>query len=894
MEQRPSPDKLLQRVQEEERLQQRGKLKIYLGAAPGVGKTYTMLQDALVKRAQGVDVVIGVVESHGRAEIDGLIKDFDILPRLMVEYHDHQLTEFDLDAALKRDPGLILIDEMAHTNAPGLRHEKRWQDIKELLDRGINVYTTLNVQHIETLKDVVSQIIHTQIKETVPDSMLEMADTIELVDLPPEDLLKRLHEGKVYFPQQAELAAENFFRKGNLTALRELALRVTAERVNAQVFLYRQGEGIRHIWPTKEKILVCVGSRPDSAKLIRAAKRLASKLQAEWIAVHVDTPQITLSEAQSNHAIQNLRLAERLGAETRVITGFDMVKEIIDFAHEQNITLIMVWKHIRSRWKDFIFRSLADELTRYSGEIDVHIITGEAEDGKPIAVMPLEPKPLKQPIPWRIYSIAAGVVVLMTLINFFLFPYAHPSNLIMMYLLGVTFVTLFGLMGPCVFASVLSVLAYEFFFVPPFYNFVTSDLSSYFTLFTMLLVSQVICYLSVRTRHLVESARRAEHYTAVLHTLSRQLASTRGIDKLLGTSVNYIGEIFDSQVLAFLPENNHLVVHVGYGTEPVLSVLSTKEQGIAQWVYDLGQSAGLGTDTLPFSDALYVPLLAAQGTIGVLRIRPTQPRLFSPEQMHLLESCANQIGFALEVDRLQEQVKKSELETETDRIRSTLLQSVSHDLRTPLVVVMGAASTLMEIGHELDTQTIKKLSSDIYFELEQLNRLINNLLQMTYLEVESVKLQIEPHSLKDVINFVIKTLSKKIGKKPIFIKLPTQLPDVPFDNTLMQEVFINLIDNAIKFTPPDSPIEISVIVESNRVVVSVEDRGPGIVFDEVSKLFEKFYRGRLLTTERGLGLGLAICNRIIKAHGGEIWAENRPDGGAIFRFTLPLQPAQTL
>jgi two-component system sensor histidine kinase KdpD len=716
--------------------------------------------------------------------------------------------------------------------------------------------------------------------------MLEMADTIELVDLPPEDLLKRLQEGKVYFPEQAKLAAEHFFRKGNLIALRELALRVTAERVGAQVLLYRQGEGIKHIWPTKEKILVCVGNRPDSIKLIRAAKRLAVKLQAEWLAVHVDTPHLRLSDKESDYAISNLRLAEKLGAETHVLTGFDIVKEIIDFAHEQNVTLILVWKHIRARWKDFIFRSLADELTRYSDEIDVYIVTGKTDDMKPLDIMPLEPKSSKQTVPWRIYGIAASLLVFATIINFILFPYVGPGNLIMIYLLAVTLVTLFGQMGPSVFASIASVLAYDFFFIKPFYHFLVDESESYFTLLIMLLVTQVISHVSVRARRQVEGARRIQHYTSVLHTLSRQLASTRGSDKLLGTAVRYIGEVFDSEVLALLLEDNHLVVRVSYGTDPVLS---TKEQGVAQWVFDLGQIAGLGTDTLPFSEALYVPLLASQGTIGVLRIRPIQlKRLFSPEQMHLLESCANQIGLALEVDRLQEQVKKSELQTETNRIRSILLQSVSHDLRTPLTAVMGAASTLMEMGSELDPSNIKKLSSDIYFELEQLSRLINNLLQMTYLEAESVKLQIEPHSLKEVIHFVISGLSKKINKKPIHITIPQDLPDISFDSTLIQEVFINLIDNAIKFTQPESPIEISVLLESVRVVVSIEDRGPGIMFDEVNKLFEKFYRGRMLTTERGLGLGLSICHKIIKAHGGEIWAENRPEGGAIFRFTLPL------
>src|SRR5579885_1155527 len=563
---RPNPEKLLQRVQEEEKQETRGKLKIYLGAAPGVGKTFTMLQDALAKRAQGLDVVIGVVETHGRKEIESLLKDFEVMPRIEIDYHGRKLYEFDLDAALKRNPGLILIDEMAHTNAPDLRHAKRWQDIKEILDRGIDVYTTLNVQHVESLNDIVSQIIHTRIKETVPDSMLEMADTIELVDLPPEDLLKRLQEGKVYFPKQAELAAENFFRKGNLIALRELALRVTAERVGAQVLLYRQGQGIKHIWPTKEKILVCVGSRPESAKLIRAARRMAVKLQADWIAVHVDTHRIQLSEEQSLNAIQNMRLAEKLGAETRILTGFDIVKEIMDFAREQNVTMIMVWKHIRSRWKDFIFRSLADELTRQSGEIDIYILTGELRDIKPVETL-LEPHPVQKKISWRVNAISMAIVCLATLINLVLFPVMGESNLIMVYVLGVIFVALFGQMGPSLLASILSVLAYDFFFIPPYYTLFIKDYRYFFTLMVMLLVTQVISHLTVRTRRQVESARLAQHYTALLHTLSRQLASTRGVDKLLGMAVRYIGDVFDSEVLALLPENGQMTIRVSYGME---------------------------------------------------------------------------------------------------------------------------------------------------------------------------------------------------------------------------------------------------------------------------------------------------------------------------------------
>jgi len=882
-DQRPSPEKLLKQVQEEEQQAQRGKLKIYLGAAPGVGKTYMMLQDAIAKRNQGLDVVVGVVESHGRQEIIALLKNVDILPLQEIDYRGRKLSEFDLDAALKRNPALILIDEMAHTNIPGLRHAKRWQDIKELLDRGIDVYTTLNVQHIESLNDVVSQIVHTRIKETVPDSMLERASTIELVDLPPEDLLKRLQEGKVYFPQQAELAAENFFRKGNLIALRELALRTTAARVGAEVLLYRQGQSIKHVWPTKEKILVCVGPGTQSTKLIRAARRMAANLQAEWTAVHVDAPRLRLSNEQRQSTIQNLRLAEQLGAGTRVLNGFNVTQEIINFARENNITRMIVGKNPRSRWRDFIFNSIADDLVRHSGEIDVYIITTSQTKSE----AKLERTPFSQmEIPWRVYSITILTVLLATGIDYLLQPYFHESNIIMVYLLGVIYISLFGKLGPSVLASILSVLTYAILFQPPTMSLAFSNLEYIFTLLVMLLVTQVVSHLSILTRRQAENATLSERRSATLHSLSRQLASTRGVDKLLLTAIKYISDVFDAEIIALLPENNHLEIRARYKTE---ASLSAKEQGVAQWVFDLGQVAGLGTDTLPFSDAVYLPLYTSQGTIGVLRVKPMQDHtLFSPEQMHLLEACTNQVALAIEVDRLQEQTKASELQMETDRVHSALLQAVSHDLRTPLVAIMGAASTFMEMSKDLDLKTIKKLGTTIYSESEQATLLINNLLQMTYLESEEVKLKKQAYSLPDEIKSALETLQKRLDLKPVYLHLPSKMSPVPFDKVLIGEVLNNLLDNAIKYTPSDSPIDISVHLQEDRVIVSIEDRGPGIVPDEINKLFEKFYRGRMLATSRGLGLGLAICRRIVQAHGGKIWAENRPGGGANFSFSLPL------
>ncbi len=640
-EQRPNPEELLQRVQAEEQKSTRGKLKIYLGAAPGVGKTHEMLHDALEEREKGLDVVIGIVESHGRTEINKMTTHFESLPREKILYHGKELLEFDIDGALKRNPGLILLDEMAHSNAPGTRHKKRWQDIKELLDRGVDVYTTLNVQHVESLNDDVSQIIHAPINETVPDSMLELADTIELVDIPPKELLKRLNEGKVYIPEQAKLASEYFFKEGNLTALRELALRTTAEQVGTQVLLYRQGKGIKHIWPTKEKILVCVGAGHDSRKLIRAARRLATSLQIAWIAVVVETPKMRWSEAKHNSAMQNLRFAEQLGATTRILTGLDMIKEIMRFAREQNVTQIMVWKNIRPRIRNLFFRNLADEIVRHSGEIDIYIMTGNSK------VISPESKPFSIPsTSWLNYFIAILIVTLVTGLNFFLDSFLSTSNLIMVYLLGVTIVALLGEVGPAMLASILSVLACDFFFIEPLYSFAVSDIEYFFTLIVMLLVSFIISHLTLRMQRQAESARFAEQQTAALHTLSRQLASTRGMDKLLEIGTHYIGDILNSQVSALLPNKDRLVLH------PKNRELNDKEQGIAKWVYEMGKSAGFGTDTLSFSDALYMPLIASQQTIGVLRIVPKTKRLFTPDQMYLLEACSNQIALALEVDKI--------------------------------------------------------------------------------------------------------------------------------------------------------------------------------------------------------------------------------------------------
>lgn len=659
-EKRPNPEDLLKIAEQEARHIETGKLRVYLGAAPGVGKTYTMLEDAQAKRSEGLDVVIGIVESHGRKEIDELMHGLEMIPRQVINYRGVTLTEFDLDGALKRNPGIILIDEMAHTNAPGLRHEKRWQDIKELLDRGINVYTTVNVQHIDSKKDDVAKIVHTNIKESIPDSMFEIADTIELVDLPPEDLLKRLEEGKVYFPQQAELAKENFFREGNLIALREMALRYTADRVGADVLLYRRGQGIKRIWPTRDKILVCVGPG-ESKKLIFAAARIAKSLKAEWIAIYVDVPRLQSSEEERNRAVTKLRQAERLGATTRLLVGSDIVKEIINFAHEQNISQIMVWKSSHQTWKDYIkiwknissgkrvftFSSLADKIVRDSGEIDVYVMTGVKEETK----IPITTPRKKSRFSWKSYLYSLGIVGISTLLDYFLFSYLNATNLIMIYFFGVFTVALYDKILPTIFTAIISVIVCSFLFMPPYYTFAVFDSSYMLSIVLMFVIALTINYYTVTSRREALRARHAEQLIARLHSLSRQLATTRGVEKLFHIGVEYISQSLDCDVQAMLQQEGGLVMRAKSETD---WILDSKDMSVAQWVNDLGQSAGLGTDTLPFSKALYIPLLAQRGTIGVLSVRPKiQGRLFTPEEMHLLESFAHQLAITLEADLYQ-------------------------------------------------------------------------------------------------------------------------------------------------------------------------------------------------------------------------------------------------
>ena len=884
--QRPDPDKLLKRVQDEERRQTRGKLKIFFGATAGVGKTYAMLSAAHEQRADGVDVMVGWVETHGRVETEALVDGLEQLPPRMVEYRGSTLREFDLDGALARRPALILVDELAHTNAHGSRHPKRWQDVQELLDAGIHVYTTINVQHLESLNDIVAQITGVVMKETVPDAVLERADDIELVDLPPDDLLQRLKEGKIYLPEQAERALQHFFRKGNLIALRELALRRTAECVDEKMQEYRREHAVERTWPAGECIMVCINMKPRGPHLVRAARRMAAGLHAKWIAVYVQTPRhLRLPQSEQDRVVNTLRFAEDQGAETVTLSGANVSQELLSYARTRNVTKIIVGKPVRARWKEWVFGSVVADLVRNSGDTDIYVITGEAGEARPLARAVLKPTSR-----WPAYGKGLAVVTACSAIAWQMFPFFGMANLIMVYLMGVVFVaTRFG-RGPSVLASLLSVAAFDFFFVPPYLSFAVSDTQYLLTFTVMLIVALVISGLTARTRVQAEVARQQERRTSVLYAMSRDLATNRGVDTLANLAVQHLRDVFASQVAVFLADHmGRLRLHMN---EQFFFEFDPKETGVAEWVFEHNQRAGLGTDTLPGAGALYLPMIGTRGAVGVVAIRPSTPeREFDLEQLHLMETLASQMALALERARLAEDTQRAKVAAETERMRNAILSSVSHDLRTPLATITGAASSLLETGNALTGSARDELARSIYEEANRLERLVKNLLDITKLEAGALRLHKQWHPLDEVVGAALSRLERRLADHEVKTMLPSDLPLVHLDGVLIEQVLINLLENALNFSPAKTPIELTASASGTDVMVEIADRGIGLPPGEEVLIFDKFYRAGPIR-EGGVGLGLAISRGIIEAHGGRIWAENRPGGGAVFRFTLPVEASQ--
>jgi two-component system, OmpR family, sensor histidine kinase KdpD len=887
-DERPSPEALLEEAKRAEK-GRRGHLKIFVGAAPGVGKTYEMLQSARAKLRQGVDVVAGVVETHGRQETEALLEGLEVLPRKPTIYVNRILDEFDLDAALKRRPALILIDELAHTNIPGSRHPKRYLDVEELLDAGINVYTTLNIQHIESLNDVVAQIIRVRVRETVPDEVLDKADAIELVDLTPDDLIQRLKEGRVYVPKQAERALKHYFSPANLTALRELALRRTAERVDEQLLEQMQARAISGPWPAGDRILVCISEDPRSAALVRYAKRLADRLHAPWTALYVETNRtLHLAESERDQIANTLRLAERLEGEAIKLPAKtrNLADDVIAFAQRNNATHIVIGKSDRTRWFEILNGSVVHDLVRRAGNISVHVIPGEAFDagGRRPSPSADASEPF-DPVPYAIAAVAVGVALGVAEAIRALLGIENASLLFLTAIVAVA--VRYGL-WPSLLASVASSLSYDFFFLPPLYTFSIADPSNIaaFALFTF--VAVVVSNLAAKGQVQAVSAHQRVRNLESLYAFSRKLAGAGTLDDVLWATAFQIASMLMVRVVLLLPEAGSLAVKAGYPPE---DALDAADLAAARWAWEKDRRAGRESDALPGAKWLFIPMRTGRGGIGILGIARDQPGpLLRGEQKRLLDALIDQGALAIERVHLVDDIERVKRTAETDRLRSALLTSISHDLKTPLAAVLGAASALRDLAKALDEGARSELLATIIEESERLNRFIANLLDMTRLESGAVVPNAALHDIGEIVGSALERARKILVNHKVELRLSEELPMLAVDPVLLEQVLFNLLDNASKYAPPGSIIRIRGWRDGDTVVIEILDEGSGVPAGDLERIFEKFYRvkkgGSVLA---GTGLGLAICRGFVEALHGTIAAHNRSDGaGAAFAVRLPV------
>jgi two-component system, OmpR family, sensor histidine kinase KdpD len=886
---RPSPDALLETAQQGAR----GRLKLFLGAAPGVGKTFEMLSAAKARYQEGVDVVVGVVETHGRRETEALLDGLEIVPRREVEYRGRTLAEMDLDALLARHPQLALVDELAHTNAPGSRHPKRYMDVEELIAAGIDVYTTLNVQHIESLNDVVARITRIRVRETVPDSIIDKADDIELIDLTPEDLIQRLKDGKVYVPHQAERAIRHYFSPGNLTALRELALRRTAQRVDEQMVRYMQAHAIPGPWAAGERILACIGGDASSTDVVRHAKRMADSLRAPWSAVHVETGRnLNISDAERDRIAEAMRLAQRLGAETVTLPGQDVADAIAEYVRANNVTHIIIVQPPRAWWKELFYGSLAQQLIRKAGGAGVHVLgrSGEASEQRELR-LPTDDA--------RTYLGSLAFVAVSLGVALLLHQMLGLASVAMAFLTAVLVSAVVYGLWPALFASFASVLAYNFFFLPPLYTFTIADPENVAALFFFGVTAVIASNLTARVRAQAIVARQRARTTEELYQFSRKLAGAANLDDLLWATVHQIALMLKVRVVILLPEDNTVVVRAGYPPE---DTLDAADLAAAKWSWEKNHVAGRGSDTLPGAKRLFMPMNTGRGAVGVVGIDSDEPGpILTPDQQRLLDALADQAALAIERVNLVEDVDRARLVAETDRLRAALLTSISHDLRTPLASILGSATSLATQGDALDAPTRLDLIGNIQDESERLNRFIGNLLDMTRLESGPLRLRTGAIELSDAIGSALRRADKILAEHRTQVVLQPDLPMLDLDEVLFEQVLFNLLDNASKYAPAGTLITIKAWREGGRVNVQVLDEGPGIPPADLERVFEKFYRvGGADRRRAGTGLGLAICRGFIEAMHGNITASNRTDrSGAAFTMMLPVfaeaeRPVETI
>ena len=875
---RPDPDRLLEQTAEAHR----GKLKIFFGACAGVGKTFAMLTEAQRLRAQGLDILIGVVETHGRKETASLLKGLATQPPRRISHRGRLVTEFDLDAALARRPALILMDELAHSNAPGSRHPKRWQDVEELLEAGIDVFTTVNVQHLESLNDVVSGVTGIQVRETVPDPFFDSADEVVLVDLPPDDLRQRLHEGKVYIAGQAERAIEHFFRKGNLIALRELALRRTADRVDDQMRAWRDLQGQERVWHTRDAILLCVGHGSGNEKLVRTAARLAAKFGSVWHAVYVETPSLhRLPEGRRRAILAALRLAQELGAETATLSDPSEEKAVLHYAREHNLGKIVIGRQRKRRWWD---RSgFADRLARHAPDLDLVVI---ALDDKP-SPLPARGNDSRTALEkWRLQlqgcAVAVALCAIITLVAMQWLMAFEAANLVMLYLLGVVLIALVYGRWPSVLATVINVISFDLFFVAPRGTLAVSDVQYLLTFGVMLTVGLLIGNLTAGVRYQARVARYRERRTRHLYEMSKALAVGRSQQDIATTSERFIASTFQARSQLLLPDAQGKLLPLTH--QPGLTPW---DDAIARWSFDKGQPAGAGTDTLPGVPYQILPLKSAARTWGLLVVEPENLRqLMIPEQQRLLETFTLLVASALERLTLTASEEQARLTSERESLRNSLLAALSHDLRTPLTVLFGQAEILtLDLASEGSKHAPQ--ANEIRQHVLNTTRLVNNLLDMARIQSGGFNLHKEWLTLEEVVGSALRMLEPSLGGQHIQLDLPDPLQLVHVDGPLFERVLINLLENAHKYAGARASIGIRAEADARQLSLEVWDNGPGIPAGQEQTIFDKFARGNKESAIPGVGLGLAICQAIVDVHGGTISASNRPEGGASFRVTLP-------
>jgi len=879
---RPDPDALLAAIQKDEAEKKRGKLKVFLGMAAGVGKTYAMLRAAQRAQREGVDIVSGYVETHGRKETDALLAGLPVIPRRKVDYRGVTLEEMDLDALLARHPKLALVDELAHTNVPGSRHAKRYQDVIELLDAGIDVYTTMNVQHAESRVDTVRQITGSTVQETVPDSVLDGAE-MELIDLPPEELLKRLDEGKVYMPERAELAMMNFFREGNLTALREMALRLAADHVGQDVHEYLQAMQITGPWQSGHRLMVAVSASPFSPQMIRWTRRLADNFDCPWIAVYVEQAR-PLAEADQAHLTRHLALARELGAEVITTADSDVATGILRVARQQNVTQIVVGKPGSGGALEW-FRGgkLLRRLVRESGHIELHIVRPEHADKD---APPRSRTYSLQSPPWQ-YGAALGVVALCTALNAgFDRMEVEPHALALVYLFGVVLLAFFVGRGPTFLTATASALLWDYFFVPPRGSFRIMHIADAMMFFMFFVVALVLGQLVSRIRWQERAERRREERSTALYLLTRDLADAASVDEMAQRLARQAAQAFKARIAILLRESGGGLAATAHpaSTFPV----SEKEQSVAAWAFRFGKAAGRFTDSLPSAGAIYVPMQTNRGAVGVLGVEwpgDQQPTL---EQRDLLQAFARQSALVLDRLRLDAEGQQARLIAESEKLSKALLNSISHELRTPISAITAAASALTELKGNEPPALQKNLAGEIQESASRLNRLVSNLLDMTRLESGAVKPRMEWCDVADLVNVALRRNERELAAHPVNLSLPRPLPLVKMDFVLIEQVLNNLLLNAAAYTPPGTPVEVKASAAPDAMAISVADRGPGLPPETLPHVFEKFYRVPGAPAG-GTGLGLSIVKGLVEAHGGRVEARNRPGGGAEFTIYLPLQ-----